>query len=224
MVCWYSAIEFLLRNHSQLKALNGLNSLKQSTLDIHFHSSFIVMIFSSQFVFDSQLISLRESAKQQRPFNKVPLVLLNISLPALLFHTPPLFHVLIKETECRRMKERVIKMRSDGRFQPFVMNISWRYWNANFMLAVGKLGKYRRLKQTPTLASFMCFTVLMFSIVFSLWVESCFPPSFSICLPNAHIQGCVGFGNVGMLVWKWSLPSYKLVKEIVHPKMLNMCW
>ncbi len=62
-------------------------------------------------------------SKTASPFNKVPLVLLNISLPALLFHTPPLFHALIKETEHGRMKERIIKMRSDSRFQPFVMNI-----------------------------------------------------------------------------------------------------
>jgi len=57
------------------------------------------MTFSSRFVFDRQLILLRESAKLQQPFNKVPLVLLNISLPALLFQTPPHFHALIKETE-----------------------------------------------------------------------------------------------------------------------------
>ncbi len=118
----FSRWTFVKRSRSS-QSSQCLNSLKRSALDFHFHRGFLVIIFSCRFVFDRQLILLRESAKLQQPFNKVPLVLLNISLPALLFHMPPLFHALIKETEHERMKERVIKMRSESRFQPFVMNI-----------------------------------------------------------------------------------------------------
>lgn len=117
--CWTS-----VKRSLSSQSFHWHKLIKRRASDFRFHSSFIVMIFSRRFVFDRQLILLHESAKLQHPSNKVPLVLLNISLPALLFQTPPLFHALIKETERRRMKKGVIKMRSDSRFQPFVMNIA----------------------------------------------------------------------------------------------------
>lgn len=98
-------------------------------------------------------------------------------------------------------------MRSDSRFQPFVMNIPQRYWNANFTRAVGKLceswGKIWASESNPNILWLHLRLLLLWCLALFLALCISFPTSLSPFLFQTHaFLGRVGFGSVGRARFK----------------------